>query len=294
METQPVAEMFGVAVNRQPDLHTFSINQDHWEAYDSALSDIHVLDGCPTVARQACCVPGPFTPCVVVGASCICWSVMARLINPYEEQPLPEFDQEALVVTATGLRGYSRPLEQQCCQGFYKPEKYVCGSSWEPRTLTWDNISFIELSHGDASDGQYGHETRRVPGVTVLLPPGKEYECFVGLGLLLAPFCFVKCAGGNIPNFTRLRIESKERGPGIDELGLPPPKVVLEVIGLQEDADYVAEVLKAEWVAGLRRSLASSEMDLTKGGGQTGITKRNDRTFEKVGQGYSWQGGYIQ
>jgi len=38
--------------------------------------------------------------------------------------------------------------------------------------------------------------------------------------------------------------------------------VVLEVIGLQEDADHVAEVLKAEWAAGLRRSFVSSEMDL--------------------------------
>jgi len=35
-------------------------------------------------------------------------SVMNRCINPYEQKLLPEFEQEALVVTTAGLRGYQR------------------------------------------------------------------------------------------------------------------------------------------------------------------------------------------
>ena len=93
VETQaPVAETPGVAVNTQPpanasaggDLHTFSINQDHWEAYDSALSDMHVLNGCPDCARMCCC-NGITAPFVLLFTPCICWSVTERLINPYEE-----------------------------------------------------------------------------------------------------------------------------------------------------------------------------------------------------------------
>ena len=113
---------------------------------------MHVLNGCPDCARMCCC-NGITTPFVLLFTPCICWSVTERLINPYEEQLLPEFEQEALVVTATGLKGYFRPLvdpsEVSLC---YKPEKYVRGSSWEPTTLTWDNISRIELSHADGSN----------------------------------------------------------------------------------------------------------------------------------------------
>jgi hypothetical protein len=261
---------------------TFTIDAVQWEAYDKAAAAMHVASGCPYIAQTCCCVPNLFVGHIVCGAPCIFASVMERIICCYEEQPLPEFEHEALVVTATGVSGYRRPENRGCHSGTvkgavipmdfwdveswwcgcYVPQYYVRGSSWEPATLTWENVHAIHIVKNNhdpqqpcccsPSDGSSGCPCQgaRVDSIWEYQGDPLLRPCGLNFGIC-CPCLWVPCCESNLPDYTGLRIESTKRIEGCC-LGGPTgyrPEVTLQVIALKEDPDHVLKVLNAAWAA---------------------------------------------
>jgi len=236
--------------------HTFSIDQQQWEAYHKAAAAMHVPNGCPNIAQLYCCVPGLLTTHIIFGTPCFCASVMDRVINPYEEQILPEWEQKALVITPTGVSGYRRPENEPCMRqnpcmcSWYWPEypvRRLNTKSWKRATLTWDNIDRIDLVRTDSSANGINQRFNMMDGPTwdPLLRP-----CGVGVGILCGPCYFIPCFTANLPDYTGLRIISKAPRLGSD---LPRPDVTIEVIALKEDGYRALKVLNAAWDASKQR-----------------------------------------
>jgi len=265
----PTAEAPDVIPETQPvtNVHKFSIDAEQWEAYHKTASAMHVPNGCPNIAQHCCCAPGFGTPHLVIGAPCICASVMDRVIKPYEEQMLPEFEQEALVVKATGVSGYIRPENDGCedvacgllviprplwdlqswCCGSFVPQYYKRGSSWEPATLTWENVDRIELVNTDSKKGCFDDPSHRALQGPDADPHGDPLlrPCGLGVGIIV-PCIWIPCCEIKLPRYTGLRIVSKE---GTGGLYGRTSEVTLQVIALKEDPDHVIKVLNAAWAA---------------------------------------------
>jgi len=206
---------------------------------------------------------------------------MRRFINPYEEQPLPEFEEEALVVTATGVSGYSRPKNIRYSEAWCVEERYVLGSSWEPKTITWENVERIELFHADSECWTLSLDdpTQQDP----------ELGCAMGFGCCYPCIAF-SCCERSVANYTGLRIESKTYLPAASIARLEGEywekemqnRQEIQVIALKEDPDHVVEALKAAWFPSLSHALASSGKDLnTIHQKMAVITKKSKRDITK-------------
>jgi len=253
----------GVVNTDEEVLHTFSIDANMWEEYQKGSAHMHVYDGCPHFYRNVGCIPSPFHICCVV--TCIpqaCCSVFARCISPYVPQPLPEFEQEALVVTKVGLRGWHRTAEgKEGSAGAWdttmgNPDAATCwqepkyaGATWEPADLRWDEIQEIivhRAKHG------VGHCAPPGPSDTVHLgdwlrisngESDPELGWYCGFGFHV-PVCCMLCCSYPIPGYSRLEIHSVGKSP-LDP-GNPTPfnvVTVLQVPGLKEDADQVVQLI---------------------------------------------------
>jgi len=167
--------------------------------------------------------------------------VGSRCVYPYEEQVLPEFEQEALIVTTTGLSGYRRPENDQsnafCCVA----EKYVRGSKWEPATIAWHEMEHIRLFHADG--GNYCQQTNDPDPKRERRDP--ELSSTIRTGIMV-PCWEVPCCEQNIPKYTRLEIQSSTAD------------MRLQVVALKEDENEVVNVLKKEWTEGLLRTVTTS------------------------------------
>jgi len=255
---------------------TFHIDPVIWQQYSDGAKAMYICYN--TCMREVAdkgdymplsdlvCNPGMgtvfavhFLPCAL--SSCIMASVQRYVYSSVEDRQLPDHNEEALVLTDVGIKGYSQEVDHVfgpfCCTG-----RQTGNEPWKPVALTWDNI---QLDRGIATYRSYScfscpgpapHWYMRnsscdkacknedVGAHGEIKTMDSHLTCTLGFGLLWhMPCCRMALCTYHIPEYYSLHIPSKSGNE------------VITVHALQEDADRVLSLI----YDGLDRAAAKAE-----------------------------------
>ena len=218
-------------------------------------------------------------------------SVQRYVSSSVEDRELPDHNEEALVLTDVGIKGYSQEVDHSmgdcgfCCRSIQTGNE-----PWKPVALTWDNIKLDEIttyrSHSCFScpgPAPHWYHCCQLPyqqqlenhGFPCPCPcPGTNQDvgahgeiktmdtrltCTLGFGLLLPMACCrMTICTYHIPEYYSLHIPSKSG----DE--------VITVHALQEDADRVLTLIHE----GLDRAAAEAKAGRGRGSHQGALVDR--------------------
>ena len=246
--------------NGQTEMHAdqvyeaFAIDTDKWEKYKQGVKNCYV---CTTPGRgfkgnvdlpdMICNVPWChglifcpilFGPCLITAcAQQYCCCVV-------KDRELPTFNEEALILTTAGIKGYKRTLEGcECCPTEEK---------WEPAALTWEGAEI------GSAEIKRTYPCGSTTSSCCCPPPDapkdqgmlsthvdKELTCNLGFGLLCPFGCHrIACCSQHIPGYYAISIPSKAGSwHGNSDSRRWVPNSILTARALHEDADRVMELI---------------------------------------------------
>ena len=212
--------------------HVSGIDPERWAAYERAKKEWHALNYCSDctlgngrLSGMTCVAPwcGHF----IFFAPCIwCFPMCARA-SPcccnYQEAPLPDWHEQALKLTASGVR---------------------CG---EQGGITWDGFDMssvvLRKSEPPASSCFCGGPKSTAQWID----QNGSLECGLGFGCCV-PCCYRHCCSKTVPGHYSIIVRSKsthKEGGGGESGSRTVSDVVMEASGLTADPDLVMDALRA-------------------------------------------------